>query len=36
MFVKQKVDEAGEDKDRIQTEKGLDLCEGVEGRKRDM
>ena len=36
MSVKPKVDEAGEDKDRIQTEKSLDLCEGVEGRKRVM
>ena len=36
MSVKQKVDEAGEDKDGIQTEKSLDLCEGVEGRKRVM
>ena len=36
MSVKQKVDEAGEDKDGIQTEQSLDLCEGVEGRKKVM
>lgn len=32
--MKKKEDEAGEDKDRLQTEMRLDLYEGVEGSKR--
>lgn len=31
MPVKQKEDEAGEDRDRIQTQMRLDFYEGVEG-----